>query len=251
MKKLFLFVAVMMAAVAFSSCSKDEENEGEDGNKISIVNQIIQQDDDGRIITWEFDYDAQNRITKTTCENKKESIGEYDIEQMLFSYSAGKVTVTQPQEYGDNIYNATLNGQGYIETLKLRDILSTKHFYDANGYLTKTTWESNDESYTLQSSWNNGNLVRENNVTYEYNNMRNRMNIDIYALLFLYPHVIDNPEIIYAVGLIGEKSKNLMTKQIDGNHYCNFTYEMNANGDPVKITVSTDYGNSIFEIIYQ
>ena len=83
MKKLFLIMAAMFAAVSFSACSDDDENEG--GSNTSIVSQIIQQDEDGETLVWKFDYDNQGRIAKISSDDFT----------TLFSYAVGEVEITE------------------------------------------------------------------------------------------------------------------------------------------------------------
>lgn len=241
MKKLFLIVAAMFAAVSFSACSDDDENGG--GSHTSIVSQIIQQDEDGGTLVWEFGYDNQGRITKISSDDFIS----------LFSYAAGEVEITERYDGEDYVYSATLNGQGYIATLNDIDGSTSNYSYDQNGYLSKLTWGDDGD---LQCIWNKGDLIKEHRTgsdpmdyNYEYTNYPAKQNIDIFAFVYGYCHV-DDPEFIGAVGLVGRKSAHLIkSATIDGN--ISFSYELDGNGNPIEVTMSSEYETTTYKILYK
>lgn len=243
MKKLFLIVAAMFAAVSFSACSDDDENGG--GSHTSIVSQIIQQDEDGTSLIWKFDYDNQGRVVQMT----------YGDEYTKFTYSEGKVIITECYMGENFVYNALLNGQGYITTLTDTDGSISNYSYDKNGYLSILTW---GDDGNLQCSWNNGDLINEHRTgsdpmdyNYEYTNYPAKQNIDIFAFMYGYCHV-DDPEFIGAVGLVGRKSAHLIksfASQDGGN--MSFTYELDGNGNPTKVTMASQYETTTYKILYK
>lgn len=241
MKKLFLIVAAMFTAVSFSACSDDDENGG--GSNTSIVSQIIQQDEDGETLVWEFDYDNQGRITKISSDDFT----------TLFSYVAGKVEITERYDGEDYVYSATLNGQGYIATLNDIDGSTSNYSYDKNGYLSKLIWGDDGD---LQCTWNNGDLIKEHRTgsdpmdyNYEYTNYPAKQNIDIFAFVYGYCHV-DDPEFIGAAGLVGRKSAHLI-KSVTVDENISFGYELDGNGNPTKVTMSSEYETTIYKILYK
>ena len=144
MKKLFLIVAAMFAAVSFSACSDDDENGGD--SNTSIVSQIIQQDEDGETLVWKFDYDNQGRITKISSDDFT----------TRFSYAAGEIEITERYDGEDYVYSSTLNWHWYIATLNDIEGITSNYSYDKNGYLSKLTWGDDGD---LQCTWNNGDLI--------------------------------------------------------------------------------------------
>ena len=243
MKKLFLIVAAMFAVVSFSACSDDDEN-GE-GSNTSIVSQIIQQDEDGETLVWKFDYDNQGRVVKMT----------YGDEYTKFTYSGNKVTITEYYMGENLVYNAALNEQGYITTVNDTDGSVSNYSYDKNGYLSKLSWGS--DGY-LQCTWNNGDLINEHRTgsdpmdyNYEYTNYTGKQNIDIFAFVYGYAHV-DDPEFIGAVGLVGRKNAHLIKSfaSRDGGDM-SFDYELDGNGNPTKVTMTSQYETTIYKILYK
>ncbi|WP_195976209.1 DUF4595 domain-containing protein [Alistipes onderdonkii] len=243
MKKLFLIVAALFVAVSFSACSDDDENEG--GSNTSIVSQIIQQDEDGETLVWKFDYDNQGRIAKISSDDFT----------TLFSYTVGEVEITERYDGEDYVYSATLNGQGYIATLNDIDGNTSNYSYDKNGYLSKLTWGDDGE---LQCTWNNGDLINEHrtgsdpmNYNYEYTNYPAKQNIDIFAFVYGYCHV-DDPEYLGVGDLLGKKSTHLIkssTSQAEA--HVSFSYELDANGNPTKVTMSSEYETITYKILYE
>lgn len=240
MKKLFLLMA-LFATTAFVACSKDDEN-GE-GYNTSIVNRIIQQNEDGTTLIWEFDYDNQGRITKISSDDFTS----------LFSYATGEVEITERYDGKDYVYSATLNGQGYIATLNDIDGSTSYYSYDKNGYLSTLTW---GDDGNLQCIWNNGDLILEHvtgsdprDFTYEYTNYPAKQNIDIFAFVYGYCHV-DDPVFIGAVGLVGRKNAHLI-KSADSYISFSYEYELDGNGNPTKVIMSSERETKTYKILYK
>ena len=248
MKKLFLIVAAMFAVVPFLACSDDDDNGG--GSHASIVSQIIYQNEDGETVIWKFDYDNQGHITKIYS----------DYSTTLFSYAAGKVEITESYDGEDYVYSATLNGQGYIATLSEDDGNISYYSYDKNGYVSRLTW--NDADHDVQCTWSNGDLIHERvtgddpiDCNYEYTNYPAKQNIDIYAFTCGYCHV-DDPEFIGAAGLVGRKNAHLIKSDTSSEgDYMSFSYELDSNGNPTKVTETykygTEYRTRIYKILYK
>lgn len=242
MKKLFLIVAAMFAVVPFLACSDDDDNGG--GSHASIVSQIIYQNEDGETVIWKFDYDNQGHITKIYS----------DYSTTLFSYAAGKVEITESYDGEDYVYSATLNGQGYIATLNA-DGSTHNYSYDENGYVSKLTWGNDGD---LQCTWSNGDLINEHRTgddprdyNYEYTNYLAKQNIDIFAFTYGYCHV-DDPEFIGAAGLVGRKNAHLIkSAAIPDGENISFSYELDSNGNPTKVTMSSKYETTAYKILYK
>ena len=244
MKKLFLIVAAMFAVVPFLACSDDDDNGG--GSHASIVSQIIYQNEDGETVIWKFDYDNQGHITKIYS----------DYSTTLFSYAAGKVEITESYDGEDYVYSATLNGQGYIATLSEDDGNISYYSYDKNGYVSRLTW--NDADHDVQCTWSNGDLINEHRTgddprdyNYEYTNYLAKQNIDIFAFTYGYCHV-DDPEFIGAAGLVGRKNTHLIKSGTSSEgDYTSFSYELDSNGNPTKVTMSSKYETTAYKILYK
>lgn len=80
MKKLFLIVAAMFAAVSFSACSDDDDN-GHVSDKPVLVKQCIITEEYGETDIVYFEYDSQNRISHISSAERTDG-----KEEFLFSY---------------------------------------------------------------------------------------------------------------------------------------------------------------------
>lgn len=81
MKKLFLIVAAMFAAVSFSACSDDDDN-GHVSDKPVLVKQCIITEEYGETDIVYFEYDSQNRISHISSAERTDG-----KEEFLFSYN--------------------------------------------------------------------------------------------------------------------------------------------------------------------
>ena len=88
MKKLFLIVAAMFAAVSFSACSDDDDN-GHVSDKPVLVKQCIITEEYGETDIVYFEYDSQNRISHISSAERTDG-----KEEFLFSYNENKMTIT-------------------------------------------------------------------------------------------------------------------------------------------------------------
>lgn len=84
MKKLFLIVAAMFAAVSFSACSDDDDN-GHVSDKPVLVKQCIITEEYGETDIVYFEYDSQNRISHISSAERTDG-----KEEFLFSYNENK-----------------------------------------------------------------------------------------------------------------------------------------------------------------
>ena len=84
---------------------------------------------------------------------------------------------------------------------------------------------------------------------YEYTNYPAKQNIDIFAFVYGYCHV-DDPEFIGAAGLVGRKSAHLI-KSVAVDENISFGYELDGNGNPTKVTMSSEYETTIYKVLYK
>ena len=255
MKKLFLIAAALFTAISFNACTNDDHENGGGSSGIRLVSQIIYQNENGKTNIHKFDYDNQDRVTRITSDNGYTE----------FTYSGNKVTIIEHYEWVNNdiyheTYHATLNEQGYIETLSEDDGSISYYSYDKNGYVSRLTW--NDADHDVQCTWSNGDLIHERitgddpiDCNYEYTDYPAKQNIDIYAFTCGYCHV-DDPELIGAVGLVGRKNAHLIKSDTSSEgDYTSFSYELDSNGNPTKVTETyeyeTEYRTRIYKILYK
>ena len=250
MKKLFLLVAAMFAAVSFSACSDDDDN-GHVSDKPVLVKQCIITEEYGETGIVYFEYDSQNRISHVSFSERTDSKVEY-----LFSYNENILTITheqidyiEPDRSRTDIYTCELNADGYIVKETMNNNPEDSEFYSyKNGYLQTSYTNFSNIAY----NWDNGNLVSYSAVgywttTFTYSDIiATPINMDLNFIEEFYDY--------HFWGLFGKKSKNLPQKSVlkekdSANTSTNtYQYEFNSNKTISKVLVSEvqtgDYNES-------
>ena len=90
MKKLFLIVAAMFAAVSFSACSDDDDN-GHVSDKPVLVKQCIITEEYGETDIVYFEYDSQNRI----CHSKANRLSAHTLLKELMARKSFYFLITK------------------------------------------------------------------------------------------------------------------------------------------------------------
>lgn len=159
MKKLFLFVAVMITAVSFSSCSKDDDNGNSTPREMRYVKEIRSTDYRNRSNYCKFEYDQQHRITKCYTNTEDGQTITYS-----FVYNGNTVQVTANSSASDESFpyaQVDLNNNGLATTYTPQGYGDTYTYeYDATGGLTK---EQSSSGYTVTYRWENGNRYEASN----------------------------------------------------------------------------------------
>ena len=241
MKKLFLIVAAMFAAVSFSACSDDDDN-GHVSDKPVLVKQCIITEEYGETDIVYFEYDSQNRISHISSAERTDG-----KEEFLFSYNENKMTITykqtdytEPDRSYTEIYICEQNTDGYIEKETDPNNDYTTYSYK-NGYLQNQQPSYSNQQYTY--NWNNGNLVSYSavgewttTITYSQSTAT-PINLDL--------NFVNEYRWSYHFwGLLGKKSKNLPQKSVlkhkDSANTLTITYqyELNSNKTISKVLVS-------------
>ena len=160
MKKLFLIVAAMFAAVSFSACSDDDDGGGNPLTEMRYVKEIRSSSQRG---IESFEYDQQHRISKFT--GYAGYIGYAG--SWSFTYDGNTVNITANST---PFATLQLNNAGYAISGSSSDGDTIIFKYDgANGLISKTYSEY--DAYTYR--WNNGNRFLESSTVdpsseYEY-----------------------------------------------------------------------------------
>ncbi len=142
MKKLFLFVAVMMAAVAFSSCSKDEDESPSiigtwqithsEGKEVDNSGKLLDQwsedypvfDEHENGFCWSYTFNNDG-----TCVSKTYEIGisDEDDNPQYYTYSISENKLIMTDQYGD---------QDIYEIKKLSSDQLILFYHNQNDYYT-------------------------------------------------------------------------------------------------------------------
>ena len=186
MKKLFLIVAAMFAAVSFSACSDDDDNGGKAPTPEKWVKQIVFRAEWDESWTTTITYDSENRVKK---------IDGLRNDSYEFTYNGNSLTV----KGSDRTYTCKLNSDGYVTEVTENDFDKDETYYYRmeykNGYLQRVEQRySYNESRVRVSecTWRDGNLVEAKctdynedgtditTVKYSYSQTATPINIDLF-----------------------------------------------------------------------
>ena len=219
MKKLFLIVVAMFAAVSFSACSDDDDNGGKAPIPEKWVKQIVH-----RLAKWDeswtttITYDSENRVKKV------DGSGNDSYE---FTYNGNSLTVKSR----DRTYTCKLNSDGYVTEVTENDFDKDETYYYKmeykNGYLQRVEerYSSNESRVSVsECTWRGGNLVESKRtdydeggtdittVKYSYSQTATPINIDLFYYIgggYIY---IDVLEPLAWLGFYGRQSAKLPDK---------------------------------------
>jgi|GEM_PF-524627 len=177
MKKsiMFLSAAVLALSTVFiSSCGDDDEGGAKEIPAALIKSITLDEDDGDYVVTWEFTYDGDDRLTLTEVN---EDGFEYEI---TYDYSvAGKLTETEVIEAGVEEYETVfdLDSEGRIIKQYRDDPSEFNTFeYDEDGYLIaytevrganipfKETATIEDGNITVHTRYGNGTVISRTKV---------------------------------------------------------------------------------------
>ena len=258
MKKLFLIVAAMFAAVSFSACSDDDDdNGGKAPTPEKWVKQIVH-----RLAEWDeswtttITYDSENRVKK---------IDGLRNDSYEFTYNGNSLTV----KGSDRTYTCKLNSDGYVTEVTENDFDKDETYYYRmeykNGYLQRVEQRySYNESRVRVSecTWRDGNLVEAKctdynedgtditTVKYSYSQTATPINIDLFYIDGGYIDVLEPLDLL---GFYGRQSAKLPNK-------ANITYSGESESESDDFGVYTlnddgtvariDCGSVSYELIY-
>lgn len=257
MKKLFLIVAAMFAAVSFSACSDDDDNGGKAPTPEKWVKQIVFRAEWDESWTTTITYDSENRVKKVDT-----FLGR-DYE---FTYNGNSLIV----KGSDRTYTCKLNSDGYVTEVTENDFDKDETYYYKmeykNGYLQRVEERYSSSEPRIRVSeytWRDGNLVEINLLGSEdcdlmekffYSETAAPININLVYLICQRGGV---PDLLGFFGFCGKQSAKLVSKS-DYFNYMNgievysehnfWNYTFNPDGT-VKF-MNRGNGNSILELIY-
>ena len=251
-------MAAMVAAVTFTSCSKDNE---EDENELSILPKKVTKIESSNQFTYEFDSDG--RIFKTTNAFYSTTY-QYTNNSVIVSYAIMDINDTTIIQFETK--NGRITSAKYLESIDdgvYKETNKMKYSYSADGYLS--TMKS-----TIYGSVSNSNYCVENGVVksisgdgdgivisskFTYNSkILNNLNINLWYVLYnteplfgdkLGKRFVQLPTSYTAVGKDGEEEESMS---------CDFSYEY--DGDYLKkitsiISYDGETETTTYEIFYE
>ena len=256
MKKLFLIVAAMFAAVSFSACSDDDDNGGKAPTPEKWVKQIVFRAEWDESWTTTITYDSENRVKK---------IDGLRNDSYEFTYNGNSLTV----KGSDRTYTCKLNSDGYVTEVTENDFDKDETYYYRmeykNGYLQRVEQRySYNESRVRVSecTWRDGNLVEAKctdynedgtditTVKYSYSQTATPINIDLFYIDGGYIDVLEPLDLL---GFYGRQSAKLPNKadiiysgESESESDDFGVYTLNNDGTVARI----DGGAWSYELIY-
>ncbi len=264
---------MMATPVLFTACSKDNENNGDNGNPNTEIpggKRVAKIIFDNR--EWIFDYDKQGRIVSWKIDYLEEENDKYD-EFIKIEYQAdGSIKYSE----GDYSIIEKLNAAGYVESSTMISESGQEckwiYFYNEDNTLKQAKGKQDmvfvDEEenfsdveleFTYNYSWTDGNITALNSQTVwttgirGYNDMEmaaisysdklNNSNLDL--SLFLNPELLRNYGYGSIFGFTGKKCKNLPSKTVrtyNGNEFIyEFSYLFDSDGYLIQAVTSRGY----------
>lgn len=198
-------------------------------------------------------YDANGKLIKVS-----DNYSTIDIDYS--GLAAGKIIITDTERYDKSVYEATINELGLVTSAveKVNSVTSTTwEFAYTNGKLSKITIIDGKDKEYIDISWENSLLTSyveteswDNEITtasFTYSGVANIGNLAM--LDEIYGLDLDDLEYLAMDGYFGEIPNELPTavsyKDEDGTQSGNVSWELDADGYPVKLTSSQSKGMSI------
>lgn len=234
----FLTLIMVLVAIGFSSCSKDEEPETgeqptEDGGGRRLVSKMeFSSPEDGDWVV-RFFYNKDGSLQKITNDVA-------ELSEMTFTRVGNELTIKLDYEVDADVdrITSTLNGDGYVISSLFEGGSSGAYEYQ-NGFLNHVRYSGNAQ---WNVTWQNGDIVkvadddRPTNCT--YTNRENKMNVELFDLT--YPNMFEDSELYMTSGYWGKRNKHLLKKveEVDGrdSRYSHeFSYDFDSEGYVTQI----------------
>ncbi len=212
-----------VALFAFTSCSKDDDDDKNDSGEVKLLKEIISEGD----LSFYFEYDSENRITKITQTDEYDG----DTYTATITYSSSIIICSWSDGYK---YTYSLNEDGYLEKTTDHNEGTVIHYAYTNGLLSET-WENEDKEESVQYKWQNGNLVEISDEymteKYTYGNVANKLNISDVDVDYL-----------YYLPFKGMTNANFPIGYSDGYSTSTYEYTFDEEGYPTRMTETYDTG---------
>ena len=227
MKKLFLIVAAMFAAVSFSACSDDDDNGGKAPTPEKWVKQIVFRAEWDESWTSTITYDSENRVKK---------VDGLRNDSYEFTYNGNSLTV----KGSDRTYTCKLNSDGYVTEVTENDFDKDETYYYRMEY-------KNVES-KLTDYYEDGTDITT--VKYSYSQTATPINIDLFYIDGGYIDVLEPLDLLGFYGRQSAKLPNKADITYSGDSESESddfgVYTLNDDGTVARI----DCGSVSYELIY-
>ena len=236
-----------LVAASFVACNDDDDS-GKTATEKALIKRLYSyyaEEPEQSVSEETLTHDSQGRLTKWNKKNTAN--GELLMETTVtYTYGDGTVSVAFA---GADTYEVQLDKAGRASRVERNGDVITMTYEEGHLVRMESTQNGTWEEYVWENGnlteWHSGDKTGESNVwTYVYDeSLKNWGNFDLKNDIRWYRELL-------LAGLLGEQSKNLI-KTEEGSMVSDYTYELDAKGRAVKMTVSNEEtGTSITEITY-
>lgn len=230
-------MALLAVCVSFASCSSDDEDENNGGGGFTNSKKLISisKDSDDESATTNFIYGEDGKLIHTAY------VVDEDFERYVtIDYTWNYNTITAIYKKG--------NGYETNYTIRLQDgKISTSNNH---GHIMQavTTYSENylkgiTGYYAEKYTWENGNITKLNDYdcTYYSDKINKHCTIEVFDL-FLGRAATGLDDLVMAhPDLVGISNKNLLKSRKNSRIATTYSYELDKDGYPTKISVTDTY----------
>lgn len=206
MKKIFYAIAIVcFAAVAFSSCKKEEPK---------IQKRLTMCGDE-----WDkyyFTYNADGKI-QDVKRNPSNEAGWGGYERIWNFTWVGNVGTAKYKKEGEDLdpWVFTLGSNGYLTTLSNEWGDTWGFTYNAEGYLTKIVRVDKNNAVKANCTWSEGDLIRWSRMTDDGEEWKNQDFLPDENVAGIFPDATDKADVprwVFELGMCGKPSKHLLNR---------------------------------------
>lgn len=243
----FVTFVMVLTALGFISCSKEEEPEAEEqptedvGGRRLVSKMEFASEDGEEDFTMQLFYNEDGSLNRAMNDVD-------ELQEMAFTHTGNKLTIKLDYgEEGFDTQTCTLNEDGYVTSTIYEGEDRNTYKYQ-NGFLHSGRFS---EQINWNATWQNGDLVKtvmtDHTIKCTYTDKDNKMNIEL--LDFAYLDMFEDCELCMTSGYWGGKNKHLLRKveslmPNNSGSSTEFSYEFDAEGYVTKIfNVSKEWGS--------
>lgn len=244
---LGMALLALIMSVGFVACSSSDDDDNNGGGSITSGKKLMSINYDAETIN--FVYGEDGKLDQTTYIDK---YNERYSGSINYSWNGNTITATKKE-----------NGRTNSYTIKLQDgkISSTNAI---DGYVEAITYSGNyikeiEGYFSDKYTWENGNITKIDdniNITYYTDKVNKHSSIIDVSVLNLDHASFDLNDLIMAhPNLVGTSNQNLIKSvtYTDTSHdgTANYSYELDKDGYPTKITETDGSDTTVYTLTWK
>ena len=247
-KFLAMAIFAMVMSIGFVACSSSDDDDNNGGGSITSGKKLMSiSEDDGA--TASFVYGEDGKLNKALRK-----VGD-KTDYIDVAWNGNSITITTHASWKENPCTITLK-DGKISTADDGESIQSTSY--SGNFLAKTTGY-----YDKEYIWENGYItkVTDGEMAYTYTyytdkvNKHSSIDIEDLRLYDAIPVEYGNLLLMAHPNLLGTSNKNLIksvTRTGTSNDYTyNYTYELDSDGYPTKITEKSDARTTVYTLTWE